>query len=72
MTEEDSKAIIKAMKECQGGHGNLAFIAGTMMGLAHTNRYQLEQEDRILLAKAGEYLRRHSFALYFEEHGELP
>lgn len=64
--------LLKAMKEAQGGHANLAFIAGICMGLAMTDRYSLTDEDRIYLAKAGEYLRRTSFGLYFGEHGEMP
>lgn len=72
MTDEQSKAIFEAMKKCEGGHANLAFIAGICLGLSHTNRYDLDQEDRIYLAKASEYLKRTSFGLYYGEHGELP
>jgi len=54
-----------------GDHANMSFVAGYIIGLSSTDR-PLNEEDRRLLKKAGEYLRRHAFALYFEKYGELP
>lgn len=68
----DTAKIAKAAEEAQGGHGNMAFIGGICMGLAITDRYDLEEDDRIYLAKAGEYLRRASFGMYYTEHGKMP
>lgn len=54
----DWKLICEEADKAEGGTANMAFIAGICVGLATTNRYPLLLEDRIYLAKAGEYLRR--------------
>lgn len=64
LTVEEKATIWKEMEEAQGGTANYALIAGYMVGLATSSRISLGMEDRILIAKAGEYLRRLAFAEY--------
>jgi hypothetical protein len=67
-----TQELLEEAAKGDGGHANLAFIAGICLGLATSKRYDLIDEDRIYLARASEYLKRHSFAQYYEQHGRLP
>jgi hypothetical protein len=70
LTEDQRKEILKAVEKAEGGIDNLALMAGFMTGLAFTERYRLDQDDRIFIAKAGEYLRR--VVCEGSQYGEKP
>ena len=72
LSEQDKEAIFGAMKVHKFDNSQLFFTAGCLIGLAMTDRYEIDLADRITLATASEFLRRHAVATHFEQHGEMP